>query len=148
MWDFPNKIFTIILIFIMLVLAPLTWVYVREEMITDRIVLNEMAQFIDKVTDKASITQEDIDELYMAINASGGTYDVRVKRYIRMSTQDEYGQPRTLYLSDDHIGNLNIGDVVKVTVEEVGKSPAKMLLWSLLKIDMGNSKFSLAGSVR
>lgn len=147
MVDFPNKVVTIILVFVMMVLAPITWVYVRSEMVSQRLVLNEMANFIDKVTDKASITKQDLDDLYVGVNAAGGTYDVRVKRYIRTSVQDG-STTRTLYLADDSVGTLNIGDVVKVTVVEVGTSPTKRLLWSLLRIDSGDGKFSLAGSVR
>jgi uncharacterized protein (UPF0335 family) len=150
MTDFPNKIVTIILVFIMLVLAPLTWSYVRGEMRSEILVLNEVTQFIDKVTDKASITNQDIDDLYMGVNSTGGTYDVRVKRYVRLATKDADGSLRTLYLSDDYKDNLkmNIGDVVKVSIEEIGVSPAKRLMWSILRIDEGKTKFSLAGTVR
>lgn len=146
--DFPNKIFTIVLVFLMLVVAPLLWVYVRGEMVAQRLVLNEVTQFLDKVTDKGFITQEDLDDLYYAINASGGTYDVRVRRYVRMSTQDENGETRTLYLNAELNGQMNQGDVVKVTVEELGTSPTKRLLWSILRVDEGKTKFSLAAAVR
>lgn len=148
MTDFPNKIFTIILTFIMLVVAPLLWVYVRGEMVAQRLVLNEVTQFLDKVTDKGFITKEDLDDLYFAVNASGGTYDVQVRRYVRMATQDENGETRTLYLNADLDGQMNQGDIVKVTVQELGTSPAKRLLWSILRVDEGKTKFSLAAAVR
>lgn len=148
MVEFPNKIFTILLVFLMLVVAPLTWQYVRSDMRAERLALNEVSQFIDRVTDKGSITQEDIDDLYLGVNATGGTYDVQVKRYIRQSIQTSTGETKTLYLSDDYKGDMNLGDVVKVTVEEIGISPAKRLLWSLLRVDEGQGSFTLAGSVR
>ena len=44
--DFVNKIVTVVLTFIMLVIAPITWEYVRSEMITERLVLNEMVIYI------------------------------------------------------------------------------------------------------
>lgn len=147
MLDYVNKVVTIALVFLMLVVAPLTWVYVRDEMVTDRIVLNEVVAFIDRVTDKASITDQDLDDLYIAVNSSGGTYDVKVKRYVRASVNDG-GIVRTVYIADSNVGSLNTGDVVKVTVKEVGVSTTKRLLWSLLRIDMGKNQFSLAGSVR
>lgn len=148
MTDFPNKIFTIILTFIMLVVAPLLWVYVRGEMVAQRLVLNEVTQFLDKVTDKGFITKEDLDDLYFAVNASGGTYDVQVRRYVRMATQDENGETRTLYFNADLDGQMNQGDIVKVTVQELGTSPAKRLLWLILRVDEGKTKFSLAAAVR
>lgn len=149
MADFPNKVVTVVLTFVMLVLAPILWSYERGEMITERMVLNEISQFLDRVTDKGFITQNDLDDLYLAVNSSGGAYDVDVKRYIRMATQDENGEPRTLYLSADYLDmKLNPGDIIKVTVDDIGISPHKRLLWSLLRLDAGESKFSLAASVR
>lgn len=148
MTDFPNKIVSLIIAFIMFVMAPLTWSYVRNEAKSELLAFNEVTQFIDRVTDKASITQQDLDDLYMGVNATGGTYDIRVKRYIRLSTLDDNGDTRTLYLSDDFDGRMNIGDIVKVTVEEIGISPAKRLLWAMLRLDSGKTEFSLAGTVR
>ena len=147
--DFVNKIVTVVLTFIMLVIAPITWEYVRSEMITERLVLNEMVQFLDRVTDKGTITAEDLDDLYLGVNSTGGTYDVEVKRYVRMSTSDEFGNPRTIYLSVPYEGEtMNLGDIVKVTVDDVGRSPAKRLLWTLLRVDAGESRFSLSAMVR
>ena len=157
MIDFPNKIVTILLIFVMLVIAPLTWAYVRAEMTSERLVLNEMSSFLDRVSDKATVTQQDLDDLYLGLNSAGGTYDVKVKRHIRMATKDENNQARTLYLSDDVIKvengkkvsvTMNTGDVVKITVKEVGVSPSKRLLWAILRIDSGKTDFSLASTVR
>lgn len=149
MTDFINKIVTVVLTFILLVIAPITWDYVRGEMVTERLVLNEMSMFLDKVTDKGTITEDDLDDLYLGVNSTGGTFDVDVKRYIRMSTEDEFGNPRTVYLSVDYENEqMNLGDIVKVTVKEVGISPAKRLLWTVLRVDSAESKFSLAASVR
>lgn len=138
----------------MLVIAPITWMYVRDDMITERLVLNEVAQFIDKTTDKATITQQDIDDLYIAVNASGGTYDVEVNRYVSTPTPSDVGDSRMLYSNVDYLDvdgkplDLIKGDVIKVTAEEIGLSPAKKLLWTLLRVDSGSSKITLAGSVR
>ena len=148
MGDYVNKVITMILVFIMLVLAPLTFVYVKSEAKADKLAMNEVTQFLDKVTDKASITERDKDDLYMGVNASGGAYDVSIKRYIRLATTDEDGKARTIWLSADSEGDMNLGDRVKVTVKSVGVSPAKRLLWSLLRIDSGDSTFSLASTVR
>lgn len=153
MIDFPNKIVTIVLVFLMLVVSVITYSYVRGQMLSDRMVLNEAVAFIDKVKDKASITPEDLDDLYLGVNASGGTYDVSVQRLIRMATKDEDGTSRTVYLNDTkNLGegtvNMNVGERVKVTVKEVGVSPAKRLLWTLLRIDETRSEYSLVGAVR
>lgn len=164
MVDFPNKVITVILLFLMLVVAPITWSYVRTDMVAERLILNEVVAFIDKVTDKGTVTQQDLDELYIAVNASGGTYDVRVNRYIRIATKDLNADDpnkavRTIYVNADISETdpvtgeavpveMNSGDMIKVSVKEIGSSPTKNLLWNLLKLDKTNTDFSLAGTVR
>ena len=148
MVDFPNKIVTIVIVFVMLVISPLTNSYIRGEMVTERVALNEIALFLDRVTDKGSITEQDLDDLYIGVNSSGGTYDVQVKRYIRMATEDGAGATRTLYLNADIDGSMNTGDIVSVSLEEIGISPAKRLLWAILKVDSGDGELGLARTVR
>lgn len=160
MVDFPNKVVTIILVFLMLVVAPIVWSYVRADMVAERTILNEVVSFIDKVTDKGTITEQDLDELYVAVNASGGTYDVQVKRYVRVATKDLNAVDpdkavKTVYVNADIINtttgepeDMNSGDMVKVSVKSLGSSPTKNLLWNVLKLDTNDTDFSLSGSVR
>ena len=150
MSDFINKIVTIILIFVLLVLAPLLISYMGTDMVTERLVLNEVTQFIDRVTDKGEITNSDLNDVYLGVNSHGGTYDVRVERYIRTATEDplKVGTVKTVYYNTENTGDLNVGDVVKVHIEEIGISNSKRLLWLLLRIDKGSFEFSLAGTVR
>ena len=77
----------------MLVVAPLLMSYMTSEMVTERVALNEVSQFIDRVTDKQMITKSDVDDLYIALGASGGIYNVEVKRYVVVSvpTKDASG---------------------------------------------------------
>jgi hypothetical protein len=63
MTDFVNKVITLVLIFVMLVLAPLLISYMSTDMITERLVLNDVSQFIDKVTDKSLVSEHDLDSL-------------------------------------------------------------------------------------
>lgn len=154
MYDFPNKVITILLVFFMLVIAPSVWMYEREEMISDRLVLNEMSRFLDTVTDKGTITEQDINDLYVGLNASGGTYDVKVKRYIYAPTPTA-NSPRAIYINvpyyDKNTNKPSVmtqGDLVKVTVDEVGISPAKRLLWNLLHLDTQSTKMSLSATVQ
>ena len=117
MIDYINKVVSIFMIFVELVLAPLLINYVATEGINNRLVLNEVTQFIDKVTDKGSVTQYDIDDLYLGVNSCGGVFTVKVERYVRAATEDTMGKIKTLYFSNDDLSYLNVGDVVKVTVE-------------------------------
>lgn len=149
MVDFINKIITIILIFVMLVLAPLLITYMMEDLRAQRLVLNEVSQFIDKVTDKGTITQEDLDQLYLAVNSHGKILDVVVKRFVRVASMDPTtGKVRTLYFAADKVEDMNPGDIIQVTVREVGRSSVRTLTYKLLKVDIGRLEFSLAGTVR
>lgn len=155
MIDFPNKVVTIVLVFLMLVVAPITWMYVRDDMTSERLVLNEVVQFIDKSTDTALITQQSMDDLYIGLNASGGTYDVEVKLYTPTPIPTGAGESRLLYSNIDYINKdtgepvmMNKGDLVKVSVQEIGLSPAKKILWTLLRMDSAKTEITLSGSVR
>lgn len=164
MSDFINKVITIVLIFVMLVLAPLLISYMTTDMTTERLILNDVTQFIDKVTDKYTITDYDLNDLYLAVNSHGGAYEVTVDRYqlYEEPAPESEGGTRILYIKQDDTQqladdknypnitsiDLNTRDVVKVKVKEVALSSGKRLFWSIMKIDKGKFEFSLAGTVR
>ena len=170
MTDFINKVITIVLIFIMLILAPLLISYMSTDMVTERLVLNEVSQFIDKVTDKGLITEYDINDLYLGVNSHGGNYDVTIEHYQLLEEPLPDGSTKLLYVKQDDIEqivdgrynmenkdedkdedtyvSLNVKDVVKVHVKSVSMSPGRRLFWSVLRVDRGNFEFSLAGTVR
>ena len=149
MSDFINKIITIVLIFMMLVLAPLLISYKTDDMMAKRQMLNDVANFIDMVKDTGSLNEEHLDKLYIECNSYGLAVDVKVQRLIRTEVMKN-GKSTTIYYTVEDIDSLesmNAGDVVKVTVEEVGISTGRMLIYNVLKMDEGKFKFSLAGTV-
>lgn len=166
MSDFLNKVITIILIFVMLILAPLLLSYMSTDMTAERLVLNDVSQFIDKVTDKASITEKDLNTLYLDVNSHGHAYEVTVRRYqvleepIPSGAGEEITETNLIYVSMDDIEalingtsetgvvELNVKDAVKVHVKEVAMSAGNRMLWTLLRIDKGTFEFSLTGTVR
>ncbi len=158
MTDFINKIITIILIFLMLVLAPLMISYLSTDMVAQRLILNDTTQFIDKVTDKGAITEYDLNDLYLAVNSHGSAYNVVIEHYILVEEPLPDGTTKLLYIKNDDIDglikgekdnlSLNVKDVIKVHVEEISRSAGNRLLWSVLRVDKGKFEFSLAGTVR
>ena len=82
MSDFINKVITIALIFILLVMAPLLISYKTDEMMAKRQILNDVANFIDMVKDTGSLSQDNLDKLYIDCNSYGIAVDVKVKRLI------------------------------------------------------------------
>lgn len=161
MSDFVNKVITIVLIFIMLVLAPLMISYLSTDMVTQRLVLNDVTLFIDKVTDKGTVNEYDLDDLYLAVNSHGSSFEVEVERYSLIEEPiPPEGATKLLYIKHDDMEKLqrgedddgeitlNVKDVIKVHVEEVAMSSGNRLFWSVLRVDKGKFGFSLAGTVR
>ena len=149
MSDFINKVITIALIFILLVMAPLLISYKTDEMMAKRQILNDVANFIDMVKDTGSLNQDNLDRLYIDCNSYGIAVDVKVKRLIRTEITKD-GESKTVYYSVDKVEELesmNKGDIIKVTVEEIGISTARRLAYNILKLDEGKFEFSLAGTV-
>jgi hypothetical protein len=151
MVDTISKILSIVLIFLMLVLAPLLISYKIDDAVARREVLFEVTQFIDKVRDTQSVTDTDLDQFYQNCNSHGLTVDVRVRRLVKTVVIDpdteevivEYtinDDPAALY-------NFNKGDGVQVVVEEIGISPSRSFMYRVLGADSGPLKFTLAGIV-
>ena len=151
MVDTISKILSIVLIFLMLVLAPLLISYKIDDAVARREILFEVTQFIDKVRDTQSVTDTDLDQFYQNCNSHGLTVDVRVRRLVKTVVIDpdteevivEYtitDDPAALY-------NFNKGDGVQVVVEEIGISPSRSFMYRVLGADSGPLKFTLAGIV-
>lgn len=152
MVDFINKIITIILVFVMLVLAPQLISYkADEEILARREILNDVEVFIDKIQDTSSITEDDLNYLYLSCNSHGLTVDVKVKRLIAAAVYDaENDIAQTNYFATDDpesLANINNGDVIQVHVEEVTTSSGRQATYSILGIDEGKLEFTLAGVV-
>ena len=149
MSDFINKIVTIIMVFAMLVLGPLLLSYKSDTMVSKRLMLNEVSLFLDKTADVRSITEEDVNKLYLACNSYGMSVDVSVKVLMRTAvpTDDEVKVVYNALDSMDDIRNLRLGDIIQVTVKEVGISVLRRLEYSLAKIDDGEFEFTLAKAV-
>ena len=152
MTDFINKIISVILIFVMLVLAPIMISYKTEEMIAKREILNDVNTFIDRICDAATIKSTDINELYLQCNSHGMVVDVNVERLVYAMTLDENtGEYEYDYVVDksfnNGITNLNPSDMIKVSVREITYSSTRRITYILLGIDDGFFQFSLCGMV-
>jgi hypothetical protein len=154
MVDTISKILSIVLIFLMLVLAPLLISYKIDDAVARREILFEVTQFIDKVRDTQTVSPGDLDQLYQNCNSHGLTVDVRVRRLVKTVVIDPH-DPHTeevtveYTINDDPAAlyNFNKGDGVQVVVEEIGISPSRSFMYRVLGADSGPLKFTLAGIV-
>ena len=157
MYDVLNKVFSIFLAFLALVLAPLTFSTLCSDMVTSREVLNDTSRFIDMVTDKGYVTQDDLDDFYLSINSHGGVYSAEVVHYQLIEEPMPGGTTKVLYVANSGISDLEQGlvasvtlntkDCVKVHVQAVAYTFGERLLYTVLRIDKGSQDFYLAGTV-
>ena len=169
MVDTISKILSIVLIFLMLVLAPLLISYKIDDAVARREILFEVTQFIDKVRDTQTVSRGDLDQLYQNCNSHGLTVDVRVRRLVKTVVIDPYPENGPHTETDPHpetdthteeviveytinddpaaLRNFNKGDGVQVVVEEIGISPSRSFMYRVLGADSGPLKFTLAGIV-
>jgi hypothetical protein len=136
---FLSRVIALVLVFLMLIVSPLLEKYGIGEMENRMEILNDTNEFLDKVTDKGGITDNDLNDFYLSVESHGMTLDVRVDRMVKTSTlyKDADGdeQVSTAYIAADSIDVVNPGDIVKVQLQEVSTTPYKKMLNMFLKID-------------
>lgn len=151
MTDFINKSIAVVLAFYMMVLCPLNFDYQSDLANNKRLVLNELENFLDKIADKKSISQFDLDDFYMKVNSHGLVLDanVRVYRAIPEATEVTYvcvynlgdtNELTTAQLADGVIASLDDmvpGDIIQVTLKELTTSPARKIGYYLMGYDTG-----------
>ena len=145
---FLSKCISIIIIFVMLIVAPLINIYGTHEMQGRMMVLNDTSNFLDKVCDKGEITQEDIDEFYSTIASRGMILDASIDRLIKTVTKMDNGELSTAYIAADDISKLSQGNLVLVRIEEVSTTPYKKLLRTFLRINEPKYSLTLSKMVR
>lgn len=157
MYDFPSKIVMLVLIFLSAVIIPSTWLYIHNDMTQQRSALNEVTSFIDKSTDKGVITKEDVDNLQVSLNATGGMYDAEIERHMQVPTPDIENPKnnRMVYIKMDYIDKATgkgiqmvEGDLITVKAKEIGVSPAKRMIWAVLRLDLPKETISLTSMVK
>ena len=152
MLNYMGKVFTIVLIFIGMMIPILC--HLTTSVGTSRLlVMNEMTLFLDKVADKGTITPSDLDELYNDVNAHGLVMDVDVNRMIRASFTEDDGTLKEAYIKADEANTdetveLNQHDVIQVRAYEIIDNPARKIMYQFLRIDAMSNDITLAKTVR
>lgn len=150
MEGFLSKCISIILLFFLLIIAPMINIYGQHEMQARMEILNDVTAFLDKVTDKGEITQDDIDEFTLKVESHGLVLDVIIDRLVKTAALvDETGQELDIaYIAADDISKLSTGNIIKVTVKEISTTRFKKLLNIFLKINEPDFELTLSKMVR
>jgi hypothetical protein len=125
-------------------------IYGQHEMQGRMEILNDVTAFLDKVTDKGEITQEDMDEFMLSAESHGLVHDIDIDRLVKTVTVTD---PVTealdvTYISADDITFLSSGNIVKVSVKEISTTRFKKLLNIFLRINEPNFELTMSKMVR
>lgn len=148
MTDILSKLLGVVLAFVLLAVAPLTIHNLSNDLSMKRAVLNEMANFVDKVTDSGKIADVELADFYLATSAFGIPMDVDIKRYVKVVNPDGHGGTYTTYTLGSNIQSWNQGDVIQVTVQAVDYTGSQKVTWQFLKLSQAKFEATLAGMVR
>lgn len=150
MEGFLSKCIAAILIFLMLILAPMINIYGQHEMQSRMEILNDTTSFLDKVTDKGEITQDDLDEFALTLESHGLVLDVDVSRLVKTVTVIDpiANETDTTYIAADSVSDLSTGNVVKVEIKEVSSTRYRKLLNTFLRLDEPYFKLTMSKMVR
>ncbi len=148
MHGFLSRTAGLVLVFLLLVVAPLLDTYGVQEMENRMETLNDVSEFLDKVTDKGEITEDDLNAFYLAVESHGMMLDVRVERLVKTATLLDDGTVSTAYIMADDRHSLNVGDIVKVELREMSTTPYKKLLNMFLRLETRTYGLDMAKMVR
>lgn len=123
-----------------------------------RLILNEITNFLDKISDKKSIDKNDIDEFYLTINSHGMVMDAEIKilapmaeltesYYITLYNLSDENEMATKNLATQPINDLKSGYVIQVRVFEISISPARRMMYTTMGYDNGGYDQTMASYI-
>lgn len=150
MTDIFGKVFGAVLAFILLFIAPFTWVTLSNEMVARRTIMNEMQSFVDEVIDSRQITDSQLEDFYLGLSGLGTVCAVEIERYVRTVDPDPMhpGEVHVTYVFSEDTKTFSQGDKVKVRVHAVNYTGAQRMLRSTIGMWLPGIDYSLAGRVR
>jgi hypothetical protein len=148
MTSFVTKIMGVLLVFLLFVIVPFTVNSLDQDLTAKRSILNEITNFIDKVTDTGEVNDIMLADFYLGCSSYGPVVDVKIDRFIKIVNPDGSGGTYTTYVLSDEISEWNQGDIVNVKVTAIDYSGAQRLMQYFLKLITPKPEFELAGMVR
>lgn len=142
MEGYLSKTISLILCFVMLVLAPLIITYGTHDMEARNELLSDVSEFLDKVADKHAITQSDLDIFSLTCQSHGMTLHVEVDRLVKTVTPTPTGNS-VVYIAADDISKINSTDIIRVRLKEDSMTPYRKLLQTILGINRNEYSLTL-----
>lgn len=150
MGDIFGRLFSVLMAFVLLFVAPFTWVTLSNEMVARRTIMNEMQSFIDETIDSRQITDQQLSDFYLGISGLGPICDVEIERYVRTVDPDPMnpGEVYVTYVYSENWRQFNQGDKVKVRVHAINFTSAERLLRSTVGMWLPEIDYTFSARVR
>lgn len=143
-----GKIISIVMIFAIIAGGAITSRIYTDSLRSERAILNEVTNFIDKVTDNGRITELDLSNFYLGVASHGVSVDASVKRYLKVVNPNGAGGTYTSYTLADTNVLYNKGDFVQVSVKGIDYTNGQKLMRYFLRMSPSKIDYTLAGRVR
>lgn len=134
MHDIPGKVISLLVAFVLIVIAPFVVTVTSNEMIDRRAAFMTMSQFVDGVIDSRTITDQELKEFNAELQSYGMTMDYTIEREIRSVNPDPLnpGQYVRTYVPTDDTRKYNQGDHIILRVRSLGYSSSASLAHSII----------------
>ncbi|BCJ93094.1 hypothetical protein acsn021_06630 [Anaerocolumna cellulosilytica] len=145
---FIARVISLVLIIIMFIICPYIYSYSMTEWESRRVLLNDVSSFLDKVTDKRSISQDDLNEFSLQVASSGKILNIKVERLVKVYTKRKDGTINITYIVADNNSELNPRDIVRVSLNEITTSTYSKIMSTFLKLNEDNYSLTMSATVR
>lgn len=140
---------SIMLCFFLLVIAPLRIDVAQTNANLSADLDNQASNFMDTVIDTGYLDHKDIEDFYLKMSGSGCVVDVKIERYVLVSSGKTDGTTYQSYVPSEKIeGRWNKGDKIKVSWNLVAYDKTTVVLQRLLHYSPREIKGSYVGRVR
>lgn len=150
MTDFINKVISMILIVILLLIAPLNMSNMSRRTQQKIEVLNTVQLFLDTVSDKGYIQESDLDDLYRKLAGTGLILSVKIEEFRTLAEGDKVVLAKTCDITYKRIDlnggryEIDAGNVVRLKFkEEVTSAEANMWYRIIGSMDVFEDQFSV-----
>lgn len=149
--DIPGKIIGILLAFVLCVIMPFINVVVQDEMVNRRLVTEDIASFIDSITDGRVMSEADVKAFEAKLSSYGVLLDYDVTRYARSVNPDPASPSSDYYVTYVEMPNnktYNKGDKVSIHVYQVSSSGTENLAQKLSGLFIRDFDVTITARVR
>lgn len=149
MTNFINTIIGVFIGFFTIIVSAFLLLGLQSDLQTQRVVLNETTNLIDKIKDTGVLSDADKADYYLALSTTGTIFEVDIIREMKVvNPRDSVsGEIVTSYVNVPDTSVYNQGDLVTVNVRAVDYTGAQKLMRMLISVINDKLEISLVGLV-